>query len=241
MKRAVLILAVFALSACSSSSAEIENYSKLAAALKKAFPDICVEKNGRPPDKSKFMNCTPDNDPQRMNFFLGSKSGDDQNNLLTRNARFSATLPGSDFAKYGEFYRKTVGILPFGSTTLAEKFNNLDALVAACFAARPNDIECKIANESSSYPGGISVQKGVRQFTIVTIEYSSAEKSAPAQNGAIVQPSDCEKAILSSFTGDLLVSGTLSIGKLNTSRIPKGSLVIDGKDYIEEFRRVCKQ
>jgi hypothetical protein len=60
-------------------------------------------------------------------------------------------------------------------------------------------------------------------------------------NGQIVQPSDCDKAILSGLSGDLLVTGTLSIGKLNTDRIQKGSLRINGKDYVEEFARVCQK
>ena len=241
MKRAAFLLAVSALSACSSSAIEVESYSKLAVALKKDFPDICVERSGDSSDRSKIMNCTPDSDPQRANFFLGSGSGDDQTKLVTLNARFSANLPGSDLSKYGDFYRKTVGKFPFGSSILADKFNNLDALVSACFATRPNDTQCELDNESTSYPGGVLIRKGSRQTMIVTIAYKRAGKSSSAQNGEIVQPSDCEKGIISSYSGDILVSGTLSVGKLNTDRISKGSLQINGKDYNEEFRRVCNK
>jgi hypothetical protein len=35
------------------------------------------------------------------------------------------------------------------------------------------------------------------------------------------------------------MGGTLSIGKLNTDRIQKGALSINGKDYHTEFARVC--
>jgi hypothetical protein len=162
--------------------------------------------------------------------------------LTTRTLRFAANLQSSEYQTYGEFYRKTVGKFKFGNTTLAEKFPELDSLVAACIATRPRDIRCELDNDHASYPGGITVQRGARQNVIITVEYDRAQKGPPPMaNGQIVQPSDCDKAIHSGLSGDLLVMGTLSIGKLNTDRIQKGSLRINGKDYVEEFARVCKK
>jgi hypothetical protein len=174
---AVLLIVCFLVSGCSDDSSSPESYSKLAAALKQDFPDICVEKNATPPKFAKYMNCTPGS-PQSLNFFISSVETDTPSELVTQTVRFSANIENTEFQKHGDFYRKTVGKLRFGDASLAAKFNNLQTLVSACFETRPGDIRCQLKHEDAKYPAVISVQKGISQTTTMFITYERAAKSA---------------------------------------------------------------